>query len=67
MVYKFESKRDKIYFDNYLELQRAIEDAGGNFEIVIKEHSAFLDILARNSIELKAKYTLPLNERSRNP
>lgn len=65
MVYNFESKRDKIYFDNYLELRRAIEDAGGNFEKVIKEHSAFLDILARNSIELKARYTVQLNERLR--
>jgi hypothetical protein len=55
--YVFESKRDLLYYQNYLALMKAINHAGGNGEFVIdKCASELLDTLARNNIELSAKY-----------
>ena len=55
--YVFESKRDLLYHQNYLALMKAINHAGGNGEFVIdKCASELLDTLARNNIELSAKY-----------
>jgi len=55
--YVFESKRDLLYHKNYLALMKAINHAGGNGEFVIdKCASELLDTLARNNIELSAKY-----------
>ena len=57
-IYKFESKRDHIYFNNREALRLALEAAGGNADFVIpKIAEELLDTLARNSIELTAKYT----------
>ncbi len=55
--YVFESKRDLLYYQNYLALMKAINHAGGNGEFVIDRcASELLDTLARNNIELSAKY-----------
>ena len=55
--YVFESKRDLLYHQNYIALMKAINHAGGNGEFVIdKCASELLDTLARNNIELSAKY-----------
>lgn len=56
MSYMFESKRDLVYFKNYLSLQKAIEDAGGDGNELIIQHEELLDILARNEISLIATY-----------
>jgi hypothetical protein len=53
----FESKRDLLYHQNYIALMKAINQAGGNGEFVIDRcASELLDTLARNNIELSAKY-----------
>ena len=55
--YVFESKRDLLYHKNYLALNEALERAGGNGPFVINKcASELLDTLARNNIELSAKY-----------
>jgi hypothetical protein len=55
--YKFQSKSDEIYFNNYLDLVNAIEKAGGNGRFVIdKIGDELLDTLARNSILLNPIY-----------
>lgn len=60
MKYIFESKRDLIYFENYLKLRRAIEHAGGDGDRVIADLAeGLLDTLAKNSIELEAVYKRP--------
>ena len=56
MSYIFESKRDHLYFKNYIALSMAIEQAGGRSDLVIKEYDNMLDNLARNNIELNPKY-----------
>jgi len=56
MQYVFESKRDQLYFRNYIDLSRAIEEAGGRSDFVIKEYEKMLDNMARNNIELNPKY-----------
>jgi len=57
-VYEFESKRDCLYFKNREALRLALEAAGGNADFVIPRMAErLLDTLARNSIELTAKYT----------
>jgi hypothetical protein len=57
MSYTFESKRDLIYHQNYIALEQAIEQAGGAGEKAIKDLAlGLLDTLARNEIELSAKY-----------
>jgi len=57
MSYIFESKRDLLYHNNYLALKEAIEQAGGAGEKAIKDLAlGLLDTLARNEIELSAKY-----------
>lgn len=57
MSYVFESKRDLLYHNNYLALKRAMEQAGGDGERAIKNLAlGLLDTLARNEIELSAKY-----------
>jgi hypothetical protein len=59
MSYIFESKRDLLYFKNYVALSKAIEQAGGRSDLVIKECENMLDNLARNNIELNPKYLGP--------
>jgi hypothetical protein len=55
--YVFESKRDLLYHQNYLALMKAMNHAGGNGEFIINKCAVeLLDILARNNIELSAKY-----------
>jgi hypothetical protein len=55
--YVFESKRDLMYHQNYLALMKAMNHAGGDSEFVINKCAGeLLDILARNNIELSAKY-----------
>ena len=62
--YVFESKRDLLYYQNYIALMKAINHAGGNGEFVIDKCASELpDTLARNNIELSAKY-LDCPERS---
>jgi hypothetical protein len=56
MSYIFESKRDLLYFKNYLSLQKAIEDAGGDGDKLIAKHEELLATLARNEISLIATY-----------
>ena len=56
MSYIFESKRDLLYFKNYVALRAAIDSAGGNGEYVIKEDGEeLLNQLARNNIELNPR------------
>jgi hypothetical protein len=57
MSYVFESKRDLLYHENYIALREAIERAGGDGERAIEKLAlGLLDTLARNEIELSAKY-----------
>ena len=56
MSYIFESKRDLLYFKNYVGLRAAIDAAGGDGEYVIKEDGEeLLNQLARNNIELNPR------------
>lgn len=57
MNYKFESKRDQVYFTNYTSLKKAIEDAAGDGDRLIADYEGLLDILARNEIMLNPQYT----------
>lgn len=59
MSYKFESKRDELYFKNYNALREAIEHANGNGDKILKTVDAFLDTLARNNILVCAKHLGP--------
>jgi len=53
MNYKFESKRDELFFKNYHNLRRAIEKVGGNGDqVILMLAEDLLDTLARNGIEL---------------
>ena len=62
--YVFESKRDLLYHQNYLALMKAMNHAGGNGEFILNKCAGeLLDILAKNNIELSAKY-LDCPERS---
>jgi hypothetical protein len=55
--YVFESKRDLLYHQNYLALMKAMNHAGGNGEFILNKCAGeLLDILAKNNIELSAKY-----------
>lgn len=57
-VYEFESKRDYLYVKNREALRLAIEASGGAGDFVIsKIAEQLLDTLARNNIEITAKYT----------
>jgi len=57
MSYVFESKKDLIYHENYIALEKAIECAGGLGDKVIKDQAlGLLDTLARNEIKLNAEY-----------
>lgn len=57
MSYTFESKRDLLYFQNYIALRKVIEQAHGNGEFVIKKYAEeLLDILARNGIKLNPEF-----------
>ena len=57
MSYIFESKRDLLYFKNYVALRAAIDAAGGGGEYVIKEDGEkLLNQLARNNIELNPRF-----------
>lgn len=57
MSYTFESKRDLLYFHNYIALRKVIEQAYGNGEFVIKKYAEeLLDILARNGIKLNPEF-----------
>lgn len=56
MSYIFESKRDLLYFKNYVALRASIDAAGGDGEYVIKEDGEeLLNKLARNNIELNPR------------
>ena len=58
MPYIFESKRDHLYIKNRDVLCEVIERAGGDGDRVVAAIAEeLLDTLARNSIELEAKYT----------
>jgi hypothetical protein len=53
MSYKFESKRDELYFRNYHGLRKAIEAVNGNGDLVInKLAEELLTTLANNGILL---------------
>jgi len=53
MSYKFESKRDELYFRNYHGLRKAIEAVNGNGDLVIsKIAEELLTTLANNGILL---------------
>jgi hypothetical protein len=54
--YVFESKRDLLYHNNYLALNEALEQAGVMVLLLSASVSELLDTLARNNIELSAKY-----------
>lgn len=56
MSYIFESKRDLLYFKNYLALKKAVEDAAGDGDKLLAKHEEFLDTLARNEISLNPEY-----------
>ena len=56
MSYIFESKRDLLYFRNYIALKNAIEQVGGSGDFVIKKcGEELLDTLTRNGIEMNFK------------
>ena len=60
MSYIFESKRDLLYFKNYVALRAAIDAAGGNGAFTIKETGeGLLSHLARNNIELNPRFITP--------
>jgi hypothetical protein len=60
MTYKFESKRDEIYFKNHLALKLAIESAGGDGDKFMENIAdELLNTLARNNIELNPVYLDP--------
>lgn len=46
----------KIYCDNFLALTKALENAGGNAAGLLMRSHEFLETLARNRIEIDAKY-----------
>jgi len=53
MSYKFESKRDELYFRNYHGLRKAIEAVNGCGDLVIEKTAvALLETLAYNGILL---------------
>lgn len=60
MSYIFESKRDLLYFKNYVALKAAIDAAGGDGEYLIKEDGEeLLSHLASNNIELSPRFITP--------
>lgn len=60
MKYVFASKRDegyvRTYLTNYKALGIAIEAAGGAWNRIVPKFEELLDLLARNSIQIQAKY-----------
>ena len=60
MAYNFESKNDERYFNTYLanykSLGSAVETAGGAWDMLAPKFEEFLDLLARNSVCIQAKY-----------
>lgn len=68
MEYKFESKRDLLYFKNYFALFKAIETVGGSGERVINsEFQKVLAILTNNGIELNPKIQEKVETSDRQP
>ena len=65
MSYIFESKRDLLYFKNYIALKQVLEQAGGDGQLIIKKLAEdLLGELARNRIELNPRY-LEANEQTK--